>query len=208
MELQEFLTTHKSSLKKHRFPLVLGISGLILLGYGLISLFAFSQPQGDFSFKEEGGINEATQSASVKDIVVDVEGAVKNPGVYHLETNARIQDAIEKAGGLADNAYTEWIAKNINLAGKLVDGGKVYIPVLGESPEARATTLGVTTNSTSLININAASITELDTLSGVGEVTAQKIVDGRPYTDIHELVSKKIVGEKTFEKIKDLIIAQ
>lgn len=140
-------------------------------------------------------------------IKIDVSGAVLNPGVYELKSSDRIQEALIKAGGLAENADRVWVAKNLNLAQKLTDGAKIYIPSQTENsnPSSGLSNLGDLGNLSHLININTASAEELDTLSGVGPATAQKIISGRPYETIDDLLNKKIVGKSVFEKIKDKI---
>ena len=135
-------------------------------------------------------------------IYIDIQGAVVEPGVYEMKQDSRIIDLLDKAGGYDQEADLNWIAKNINQAQKLEDGTKLYIPFKGEQ------NLGNTseTDSSALsININTASTTELESLNGIGEKRAQQIIDGRPYSSIQELLEKGIVGEKTFEAIKDQI---
>lgn len=143
----------------------------------------------------------ASQSAIIK---IDVSGAVNKPGVYALHLNDRIQEALISAGGLSTQADGEYVAKNINLAGKLIDGTKIYIPSTGESVKTSFSS-NSPNSPNAQINLNNASLSDLDQLSGVGPVTAQKIIDNRPYQSIEELVSKKAVGQSVFEKIKDKI---
>lgn len=129
-------------------------------------------------------------------IFVDIDGAVKNPGVYQLETGDRVNDAIIMAGGLTEHAST----KNLNKARKLSDGEKIYIPTEDEIESS--------SNSSGLININTASISDLMSLPGIGEVYAQRIIDYRStklFGSVEEIKNIQGVGEKTFEKIKDLI---
>ena len=131
------------------------------------------------------------------------------PGVYSLNQDARIQNVLVSALGFAENADRSWVEKNLNLAGKLSDGGKIYIPRIGESQAAAAAVQGVSTSNlvgvSALININSASLSELDSLPGVGPVTAQKIVNNRPYATVDELLSKKSVSSKVFSQVKDRV---
>ena len=126
-----------------------------------------------------------------------------NPGVYELEGGKRINDALVAAGGLAAGADREWVEKNINRSSLLIDGQKIYIPrqqqkqLGGQAAEVKS----------NLININTASESQLDTLSGIGPVTAGKIINNRPYSQIEELTSKKVVSQKVFDQIKDKITA-
>ncbi len=198
MDFHKIFTTVYPILREHRVAAVLSIVGLIFLVYGLISSLASSNTGTPLVFDEE---NTASVSAKIKtgEILVDVEGAVVKPGVYSLRSDARIRDGLIAASGLSSNANREWVAKNINLAGKLVDGGKIYIPTAGQDVKGAAA--GIIDS----ININTASIEQLDALSGIGPATGQKIIDNRPYGDIQELVSKKVLTTKVFEKIKDKI---
>ncbi|MEK9207790.1 MAG: ComEA family DNA-binding protein, partial [Patescibacteria group bacterium] len=134
-----------------------------------------------------------------------VEGAVMKPGVYKIGSNSRLVDALAAAGGMSEDANRDYVQKNINLAQKASDGLKIYVPRLGEQVLSAS-------NSTSdspgpVLNINSATFSDLDSLPGVGQVTADKIIQGRPYSDINELVERKIVGQAVFEKIKDKISA-
>lgn len=194
---KEKLSTLSPNLRSNIFPLFLAVIGVILLSFGLISsLTAKSDDQEDITF-EQG--NEEKQEVK---IVVDIQGAVVSPGVYTLEANARIKDALIAASGLSSDADREWIARNLNQAAKVQDGAKIYIPAKGEQVQAAST--GVVSTS-GLININTASSSELDKLPGIGPVTAQKIIDNRQYTAIEDLRSKNVVGQSVFEKIKDKI---
>ena len=139
---------------------------------------------------------ELTEVKTSGYIFVDIDGAVKNPGVYQLEDGDRVNDAIIMAGGLTEHAYT----KNLNKARKISDGEKIYIPAEGEIESS--------SNSSGLININTASIGELMSLPGIGEVYAQRIIDYRSsklFGSVEEIKNIEGIGEKTFEKIKELI---
>ncbi len=144
---------------------------------------------------ENSSVTENTDA-----ILVDVAGAVVRPGVYSLPASSRISDAIEKAGGITEEADTVHIAQVINKAQVLQDGQKVFIPLAQADPVIKSSdTQG------SLININTASASELEDLPGIGEVTADKIITNRPYTTLEELVSKKAISQSVFEKIKEQI---
>lgn len=159
-------------------------------------------------------------SEKIATIKVHVSGAVKNEGVYELEEDARIADAIEKAGGVSDIANM----KNVNLASKLEDGMKIYIPKQGEdvlennleeNSNNKETTLGGSGTNSNVgnekgkININKATKEELDTLPGIGESTAQKIIKYREergsFKNIEELKEVKGIGDAKYEEIKDLV---
>ena len=147
-------------------------------------------------------------------IIVDIQGAVNSPGVFSLPEGSRVNDAVLSAGGLTSNAYT----RDVNLAAKLTDGDKVYIPEENEEIQAPAQMAGIVTNSLpgssgssggGLVNINTATSEQLQTLSGVGPVTAQKIIEYREknggFKRIEDLMKVSGIGTKTFENLKDLI---
>ena len=194
-------------LKPHWLPISLGLAGMIFLLYGLISLSGTSKSN-DLVFEEA---NESKESQGKENngakLTVDVAGAVVKPGVYSLPQDARVQDALIAAGGMNSQADREKVAKTLNLAAKIVDGGKIYIPAIGDASQASSgqAVLGSEGSSTGLINLNSASACELDKLQGIGPVTAEKIITNRPYGAIEELVAKKVVGQKVFEAIKDKI---
>ncbi len=191
--------------RKYWLPLILGLAGLLFFSYGLIVLFgSFSKPQ-DITFKSA---STPSGSNSQSFIQVDIEGAVISPGVYKLASGSIIQDALVASKGLAANADRDWVAKNLNLASKLSDGAKIYIPKIGEAGQVtnpNGQTSSLNDSISGLININTASSQALDSLPGVGPATATKIINGRPYSSIDELMDKQIVSGKVFDEIKNKI---
>jgi competence protein ComEA len=194
-------------LKKYWLPLVLGFVGLLFFIYGLIAVLgSFSKPQ-DVTF-ESGAVDNSVKTASTVQnaIQVDIEGAVVAPGVYKLAANSIIQDVLVSSQGLSVNADRVWVAKNLNLAAKLYDGAKVYIPRVGEAVvQAVNSDSQGSLGAQSLVNINTATSDSLDSLPGIGPATATKIINGRPYQKINDLLDKKIVSSKVFDGIKDKV---
>jgi competence protein ComEA len=192
---------------KYKTSIVIALLGFVILGVGILipklNLFE-SEPK--FISAEESAVQ------SVSTIKVDVSGAIKAPMVYELEGGSRVSDAIESAGGLTKKADKSWVAQNINLAQIIADGTKIYIPSVGEikqSSTLSGSSLGLDTESVSgSVNINTATSSELDTLPQIGPVTAQKIIDGRPYSSVEDLSNKKVLGPKTYEGVKDLVRVQ
>ena len=199
MDSQQLLEKLTPFLKKNLLILALILVGLTFFVYGLIVLFIMpesSSSQVVFEANQENIKNN-------NKIAFDIEGAIENPGVYNLPQDARMQDILVASGGLSVNADRDWVSKNLNMAQRLEDGGKVYIPRVGETESIKGNT--GTDLARGQININTATIQDLDSLPGIGVVTAQKIIDGRPYQAVNDLVSKKIVNSKVFEKIKEKI---
>jgi competence protein ComEA len=193
-------------INKNVLPLLLGTAGLIFFGYGLMSLSTPKKDKPDILFEAASDTKEATPK--VNDIAVDVEGAVMKPGVYKLKSDSRIQDALIAAGGMNEEADREKVAKGLNLASKVRDGAKIYIPANGEEVVASGgsgESMVMGDSASEMININSASSSELEALPGIGKVTAEKIVDNRPYRSIQDLVDKKVVGKSVFDKIKDKV---
>lgn len=132
-------------------------------------------------------------------LIVHVSGSVKRAGVYQLEKDKRIIDAIDKAGGLLEDADSD----AINLAEKIKDGMKIYVPKKGEKPTA-----GADLKSQSYIDLNLATKEELMTLPGVGEKTADKIIayrEAQPFEKVDDLLKVSGFGKKKMESLKGLI---
>ena len=188
-----------SLLERFKLPLALSFLGVILIIGGVFASGLTKQKPKEFP--------KESLVQSQKLISVDVSGSVAKPGVYQLSEDSRIEDAINAAGGFSDQSNQEYISKYLNMAQKLSDGSKVYVPSIGEQVQSSVsggTVAGVAAQAK--ININTASESELDTLSGVGSVTASKIISGRPYQSIDELLGKKAVSKAVFDKIKDQLV--
>lgn len=151
-------------------------------------------------------------------IAVHVIGAVPRPGLYEFAEGARVQDAIDAAGGLLSSANPN----ALNLAALLEDGQQLDIPYGdGQAPESSGNSFELPQSTDEaggdssdvsdeeLVNINTASLEELDTLPGIGPTTAQKILDYReengPFSVIEDIQNVSGIGPATFENIKDLI---
>ena len=148
--------------------------------------------------------DDSTKDDSNTDIYVHICGAVINPGVYQVPAGTRVYQALELAGGSSDDAYLS----GINLADKLADGQKVYIPAEGENAEGILSTDSGDVQSV-MININTASEAELMTLPGIGQSRAKDIINYRVkngfFESIDDIMKVSGIKEAAFEKIKDLI---
>lgn len=195
----------------------------------LIIVIFKKESSDDFSLVENDLVKEEVKENS--NIKVDIKGAIINPGVYELEDNATVLDAINKSGGLLETADTS----TINLSKRVFDEMVIIIYTQAEINEMRKGTTTVKyiekecicpklennaciedkiTNadqddntSSGKISLNKASLKELMTLTGIGEAKAQDIIDYRnkngPFTKIEDITKVSGIGSKTFEKIKD-----
>jgi competence protein ComEA len=178
------------------------------------------------------GVGDTDQVES-SEVVADLSGAVTKPGVYTLPAGSRISDLLQVGEGFLSEASATWVARNLNLSLLLEDSQKVYIPfewdlveelvyevqplilqeeILGDSKEAyedaKVTASSTSTpvaSSADLVNVNSATLEELDSLPGIGPKYAQKIIDSRPYQDESELIETSGIPESTITKIQQLI---
>ncbi|HVZ12006.1 MAG TPA: helix-hairpin-helix domain-containing protein [Patescibacteria group bacterium] len=192
------------------------VLGLIFLAIGVMQIAGQKTATVKFERGEQvaGVATSVTPSGKIK---VDVEGQVLKPGVYELSGDARVQDALIAAGGMGAVADRN----AVNLAAKVYDGQKVYIPAKGEEVKGITGTVdmsitgikGTTSitgninpeNAGGLVSVNSASEEQLEGLPAIGPVSAAKIINNRPYSSLDELVSKKSITQKTMDKIRDLI---
>ncbi len=128
-----------------------------------------------------------------------VSGAVKSPGVYPITPNMRLGELIQVAGGLADGADLEWLNSKLNLAKLATDGEHVYVPF---TQRAQPPTF---TCGAGLVDLNNSTVQQLDSLPGVGEATAEKIIEARPFASIQELLEVSGIGEEKYADLKSLV---
>ena len=147
-------------------------------------------------------------------LMVSVQGEILQPGVYTLYKDARLQDAIEKAGGLTANANN----LSLNLAAPLKDGDSIVIPAISSSVDHSISaednvvirrTNSLTGATTNCININSATTEELQTLPGIGPTRADAIIDYREkngsFYKLEDLMQVSGIGDTTFDTLKSLI---
>jgi competence protein ComEA len=152
-------------------------------------------------------------------ITVDIAGAVNKPGVYCFKDGSRIVDVVKKAEGFDKNVAYKYVSMKINLSELITDHQKIYIPFQEDvyceikniqyvnnqqSPSQQTESTNNTSDSTqSCINLNTATKDQLMTLNGVGESTAQKIIDARPFEKPEDLLNVSGIGQATYDKFKD-----
>jgi competence protein ComEA len=194
---------------RNKVPVALGLMGLILIGLGV-----FVVRNGQDTKENNIEVLNASTESQGNEIIVEVAGEVTKPGVYSFKDGDRIDDALDMSGGLTEEADIVWVEKTINKAALLTDGQKIYIPSVNSQKSILSGNSdsvyqnGSSTDSVNMqgmVNINTSSQSDLETLNGIGPVYATSIIESRPYSNIEELVSKKIIPQKTFDKIKDKI---
>ncbi len=198
-------------------------SEIILLGCALflsgVSVFFFLQQKATDKVNPPivSDAKKQTTHQSTHLITIDVSGAVKNPFVYSLTVNSRLIDALNAAGGITNEADERFVKRNMNYARVINDQEKIYIPFLSDTADGiilenkrvidytQPSTITQADEEQARININMASVAELDQLAGVGQITAESIINGRPYTSPDDLIKNSIVKKTVYDKIKDQI---
>jgi competence protein ComEA len=180
-------------------------AGAAATGLVVLSLGAWPAQQATLALAAPAadGFETAAVVDDPRELVVDVAGAVAEPGLHRLRAGTRVGDAIAAAGGFAPRADLAATSEALNLALPLEDGAKVLVPELGLD---RVT--GGTAADESRIDLNRASRSELESLPGIGPVTAGKIMaarDSQRFDAVAELRSRGLVGEKVYADIKGLL---
>lgn len=146
--------------------------------------------------------NKDVKTEKLEDnIIIDISGEINNPGIYKMKGKVRLYEIIDKAGGLKEEANIN----SINQARYVKDGEKIIIP---SSRNSQGMDKESISNENNLVNINTASKEELLKLPGIGEVTAEKIInyrDNNNFTRIEDLKNVNGIGIATYNKLKDLI---
>ncbi|AYG05519.1 hypothetical protein D7I44_17330 [Gryllotalpicola protaetiae] len=190
--------------------LVLGVAVAVVAG--LVSGGGGAQPLAEPAPSPDVGITPASpKPMAAAPVVVHVLGQVNRPGVYELSDGARVIDAVGAAGGFAAEADQN----GVNLAQMLVDGQQVDIPKPGEVPPAApadSTATGSGPGPDAKVDLNTATLEQLETLPRVGPAMAQRIVDWRTqngkFASVDDLKNVTGIGDKTFADLKDLVVVR
>lgn len=164
-------------------------------------------PDAHLEIQDEGQLQVSSDTVEEeKDVVVHVSGAVASPGVYSLPQGSRVNDAVLLAAPLSEADLDA-----LNLAALITDGQKIAVPKIGEvqsDVSSQAAEAAVSAGG-GKINLNTASLSELETLPGIGPATAQKIIDYRTehgsFKSVDELIAVSGIGPKKLEGVKDLV---
>ncbi|MBF7075771.1 helix-hairpin-helix domain-containing protein [Streptococcus sp. HF-100] len=229
------LETIIEKMKEYKILIGLSLIGLIIAGFFLMTSKSARQSNvGDIAqeatnaklerketstetkknSQKEKAEPQTSSSEESEFLTVDVKGAVKNPGIYQLKKTSRINDAIQKAGGLTTDADS----KSVNLAQKLTDEAVVYVATMGENAASVSSNTGqsstsgtseVASQKGNKVNLNTADLSELQTISGIGQKRAQDILDYREangkFNSVDDLKNVSGVGAKTLEKLKEYV---
>lgn len=213
--MEGIIKTFRPILKKYRSEFVLIIAAVLITIISFLIYFS-----GTNNAVDEQVITTNKITNLNKKVFIDVGGCVMVPGVYEATFGARLNDLINMAKGLSDNCDREFFNRNFNLAKVVGDQEKIYVPSSWETGSGiffeKQRPLEYlepvddfssqeTSSGDGLIDINLATLEEIETLPGVGKVIGQKIIDNRPYSSIEDLLTNKIVNQGVYEKIKMLI---
>ncbi|MFU2163247.1 helix-hairpin-helix domain-containing protein [Streptococcus pluranimalium] len=200
--------------------LLAGLAGIVLVGliFGGFFWFNPSKPdQGEpleplvtqsektSSTAKVAKTSEAKEDSTSLYITVDIKGAVQKPGVYELPSNSRVNDAINLAGGVSEQADRQ----SVNFAQKLSDEAVIYVATVGEQLSVvnqASAKPDDPSKATEKVNLNKATLADLQTISGIGQKRAQDILDYRDsnggFQSVDELSNVSGIGDKTLERIR------
>lgn len=193
---------------KKSFIILLLLFVLILTGCGETSYLEKTQDKPQQKTESNGSKKKEAKETVSDDIYVQVEGAVRSPGVYRLKADSRVFTLIEKAGGFTKDAFSS----DINQAELLTDGQKITVLTKKEAKkaaEAEAPKTSSGTAESTKIDINTADESALTTIPGIGPSKARSIIAYReengPFKKTEDITNVSGIGDATFQKIKDSI---
>ncbi|MCK3882702.1 ComEA family DNA-binding protein [Streptococcus suis] len=217
------IKTYIEMLKEYKWQIALpAAAGLLLTTFLIFSqpaksdqtgLTDFPQTEQTLSSQEQTDGSSTASSEEPSQLVVDVKGAVEKPGLYTLEAGARVNDAVDAAGGLTSQADP----KSVNLAQKLSDEAVVYVASKDENISVVTSTTASSAMSqeeknTSLVNLNTATEADLQTISGIGAKRAADIIAYREanggFKSVDDLNNVSGIGDKTMESIRPYVTVE
>jgi len=216
-----------------RTPLLMGVGVVALVVVAFALAFGAGAngtvvidggaPLGSANLGDVSGVADTGIATAEPELVVEIVGAIDRPGVFRLPAGARVGDLVEAAGGYGSRVDAERASRDLNLAAPLNDGDQIRVPsrddavaagggiTAGGQPGPGGSSAGSGSGGTGLVDLNRATSAELEALPGIGPVTAAKILaarDEQPFGAVEELRSRGLLGEKTYEKVRDLVTAR
>jgi competence protein ComEA len=213
-----------------RTPLLIGVGVIALMVVAFALAFGAGAngtvvidggtPLGSANLGDVTGVAVPATTPAETELVVEIVGAIGRPGVFRLPAGARVGDLVEAAGGYGSRVDAERASRELNLAAPLHDGDQIRVPsrddemaagvgpASGGQPGSGGTSPGSGSSVTGLVDLNRATSAELEALPGIGLVTAAKILasrDEQPFGAVEDLRTRKLLGEKTYEKVRDLV---
>ncbi|WP_330937856.1 helix-hairpin-helix domain-containing protein [Bacillus licheniformis] len=202
-------------LKQYKWHAAGGVALVLIISAAFMLLSGKRETSSGLSIPEEASAQtydkkeevKREKSAGKEAVIINLKGAVKNPGVYQMKEGDRVHDVLKKAGGTEKKADQ----KQINLAAVLQDGMVVYIPFEGEEAADSFSKAGSRADGASvdIVNINTASSEELQAIPGIGPSKAEAVIEYReengPFHTVEDITNVSGIGEKSFERIKSAI---
>lgn len=186
---------------------------LIAIIVFLIIGIQISKGAGNSNSKDIFVDNNEAPTKNDETIRVCIKGAINHPNVYIVNKESIVNDVIKIAGGFSEDADMDWVEKKLNLAKKLKNEDFIYIVKNGDTSNSLSNkNINSSIQEDGTVDINSASLEELQKVNGVGPSTAQKIIDYREknngFKTIDDLKNVDRIGEKTFEKLKDKFVVR
>lgn len=190
--------------------IALGAAGWLALAPGPGAEAGGALPAASVAAVAGMGTPVSSPSAGPAELLVDVQGAVAQPGLVRLPSGSRVADAIAAAGGYTKRTDLLAAATSINLAAPLADGAQVFVPIAGVVAGGTGTggSGSGPGSGSGLVNLNTATPEELEALPGIGPVTVQKVVAARqerPFATLDELVEREVMNRGQLDDIRDLV---
>lgn len=215
--MQQLIELFKPFLRRYLIEIVLIIISTII---AITSFSMYFSADNNASTDEELEVRTPIMvNKNTETIFIDISGSVEKPDVYEVKKGTRLKDILKKAGGLSYTADKGFFDRNYNLAQMVNDQDKIYVPSYIEiqmgffvepsqtitAVRAQVQSVNSDNQAAKQIDVNIATVEELDTLPGIGVSTANKIIQSRPYQSINELIDKKIVKKNVYDAIQTLI---
>jgi len=194
--IHEFLLKYKSQI-------IISIFVILMIFVGFINKHSDSSKNEEYTYFDSHSVVQSNELSENSDdtYFVEITGQIVFPGVYELNKEYMIIELLNLAGGATDKADLEYIHKTLGLSTIVQKEQKVFIPAISSGSK-----LLVNSSRDSKISINQATLTELKTLTGIGEVTAKSIIENRPYDVLEDLMNVTGIGNATYDKIVSQIM--